>query len=358
MNTLPGIKEVMIKGLNRDSKIVIGGSLDKLGGYIPKSNVIIITDERVHELYSSRFPDFPVIRIKSGEELKNLGTIEFIYSQLLALKADRNTYILGIGGGVICDIAGFAASTFLRGLRFGFVATTLLAQVDASIGGKNGVNFSGFKNIIGVFNQPELVICDHSLLKTLDEYEFLSGLGEVLKYGFIGDPEILNYFKPEKFVNREDLQLIHELVVKSVHIKKSIVEKDEMETGERRLLNFGHTFGHAIESAHGLSHGMAVTYGMLAAIYISEREGYLSLDESKMARDIILNSGIIRRVQINLDKLQTQFIVDKKRSGKFLYFVLLHSFGNAFSEKIEIGKINNWLVDWVNWEDAFTLDRI
>jgi len=357
MNTLPGIKEVMIKGLIRDSKILIGGSLDKLGEYIPKSNVIIITDERVYELYSSRFPDFPVIRIQNGEESKNLGTIEFIYSQLLALNADRYTYILGIGGGVVCDITGFAASTFLRGLKFGFVATSLLAQVDASIGGKNGVNFSGFKNIIGVFNQPELVICDHSLLKTLDEHEFLSGLGEVLKYGFIGDPEILNYFKSEGFVDRANLKLIHELVVRSVHIKKAIVEKDEMETGERRLLNFGHTFGHAIESAHGLSHGMAVTYGMLAAIYISEAEGHLSPEESGKARDTILNSGVIKGVKINLEKLQTQFSADKKRSGNFLYFVLLHSYGNAFFEKVEIGKIKNWLVDWVNWEDAFTMKK-
>ncbi len=129
-----------------------------------------------------------------------------------------------------------------------------------------------------------------------------------------------------------------------------------METGERRLLNFGHTFGHAIESTHGLSHGMAVTYGMLAAIYISEREGYLSPEESNKARDTILKSGIIKGVKINLEKLQTQFTADKKRSGNLLYFVLLHSFGNAFSEKVEIGKIENWLVDWVNWEDAFTLE--
>ena len=198
------------------------------------------------------------------------------------------------------------------------------------------------------------MICDHSLLKTLDEHEFLSGMGEVLKYGFIGDPEILNYFKSEGFADREDLILIHELIVRSVHIKKSIVEKDEMETGERRLSNFGHTFGHAIESAHGLSHGMAVTYGILAAIYISDKEGYLSKEESKEARNIILNSGIIKDVKINLKKLQTKFMADKKRSGNFLYFILLHSFGNAFSEKAEIGKVENWLVDWVNWEEAFT----
>lgn len=354
MNTLPGIKEVMIKGLSRDSRIIIGGSLDGIAKYIPNSNVIIITDERVYELYSSRFPAFPVIRIKSGEEYKNLGTIEFIYKQLLVLKADRFTYVLGIGGGVVCDICGFAASTFLRGLRYGFVATTLLAQVDASIGGKNGVNFNGLKNIIGVFNQPEFVLCDHSLLKTLDEHEFFSGLGEVLKYAFIRDPEILDYFKLERFIDKPDLKLIHELVVRSVNIKKSIVEKDELETGERRLLNFGHTFGHAIESAHGLSHGIAVSYGMMAAIYISEREGYLALGESNNARDIILKSGILKGVKINLEKLQTQFKADKKRSGNYLYFILLRSIGNAFAEKVEIGKVGNWLVDWLNWEKTFT----
>ena len=169
------MKTIQIKGGTGEAAILVGESLDRLHQYAPIENTIIITDIRIAEIYGKRFPPSKVVTIGLGEGSKNLKTIENIYQQLLAFGADRSTYLVGIGGGIVCDVTGFVASTFMRGLRFGYVATTLLSQVDASVGGKNGVNFRGYKNIVGVFNQPEFVICDLSLLKTLPDREISSG---------------------------------------------------------------------------------------------------------------------------------------------------------------------------------------
>ncbi len=350
MNTGTNIIEFILKAAARDSRIIVGGSLKDINTYIPGSNLLIIADKEVHELYSDIFPDFPLIIIESSEQTKSLSTIEHIYKQFLEQDVDRDTFILAIGGGVLCDIAGFAASTYLRGLRYAFVATTLLAQVDASVGGKNGVNFNGIKNIIGVFNQPEFVICDHDLLKTLDKEEFLSGLGEVLKYGFIGDPEILAYFGDDSNAGQEDTGKIHDIVVRSLRIKKQIVENDELETGLRRLLNFGHSFGHAIESTAKIPHGIAISYGMLAAIYISARKGYMSDGEAKKATHLIKGSGVLKAVSLDPAMLRYHFAADKKRSGRYLYFVMLKNIGEAFTEKLEADMLFELFEDWLNKE--------
>ena len=163
-------------------------------------------------------------------------------------EADRASFIVGIGGGIVCDVTGYAASTYLRGLKFGFVASTLLAQVDAAVGGKNGVNWEGYKNMIGVFNQPDFVICDPLLLRTLPRREVLSGMAEVVKHALIADAGLFSYLE-ENGSGVLDLrpEVMERLVCDSVRIKSSIVNRDEREKGERRLLNFGHTFGHALE---------------------------------------------------------------------------------------------------------------
>jgi 3-dehydroquinate synthase len=158
---------VTIQGRQGRSRLLVGASIDALDRQVPLDRTVILTDERVKALYGARFPQAPVITIPTGEGHKTLASLEHIYERLVALEADRSSFLVGIGGGMVCDVAGFAASTFLRGIGFGFVATTLLAQVDASVGGKNGVNFGGFKNMVGVFSQPEFVICDLELLATL-----------------------------------------------------------------------------------------------------------------------------------------------------------------------------------------------
>ena len=170
------MKLIEIHGNRGDSAILIGERLQALGEYVPEDGqVIIITDTNVRHYYSKDFPSEGVIEIGTGENIKSLDTVQDIYGNLLKLEADRSSFIVGIGGGIVCDITGFVASTYMRGVRFGFVPTTLLSQVDASVGGKNGVNVGGYKNMAGVFNQPEFVICDLNLLRTLPEKEVLSG---------------------------------------------------------------------------------------------------------------------------------------------------------------------------------------
>ena len=173
-----------------ESVVLIGEQLGNLHKYLPVKMPIIITDSSVKKHWGRKFPPGAVITIDTGEEIKSLDTVSVLYDKLLSLGADRSSFIVGIGGGIVCDIAGFVASTYMRGIRFGFVSTTLLSQVDASVGGKNGVNFGGYKNIVGVFNQPEFVICDQNLLQTLPASEFRCGFAEIVNHGAIADEEL------------------------------------------------------------------------------------------------------------------------------------------------------------------------
>ncbi len=189
------MKVLEIHGSTGDSTILIGESLRDLRKYIPAEKVVIITDTNVRHYYLKDFPPSEVIEIGIGEKIKNLDTVQTIYGKLVELEAGRSSFIVGIGGGIVCDIAGFVASTYLRGVRFGFVPSTLLSQVDASVGGKNGVNFGGYKNMVGIFNQPEFVICDMNLLSTLPERETLCGFAEIVKHAAIGDADMFSYLE-------------------------------------------------------------------------------------------------------------------------------------------------------------------
>ena len=233
------MKTLEIHGSTGDSFIHVGETLQNLGNYIPSENVVFITDKNVKQFYENDFPPHPAITIDTGEKIKNLDTVRDIYEKLVTVGADRSTFIVGIGGGIVCDIAGFVASTYLRGVRFGFVSSTLLSQVDASVGGKNGVNFKDYKNMIGVFNQPEFVICDLNLLNTLPEKEVLCGLAEIVKHAAIGDRHLFAYLEAHyQEALGLDNDVIGKLVYDSIIIKSAIVNQDELEKGERRKLNF------------------------------------------------------------------------------------------------------------------------
>ncbi len=228
--------------------------------------VVVITDCEAERATEQLIAPYPRLRIGRGEGIKTLETVAELYGGLLALGADRETFILGVGGGIVTDVAGFVASTWMRGVRFGFVSTTLLAQVDASVGGKNGVNIGGFKNMAGTFNPPEFVILDASLLRTLPDREFRAGLAEVVKAAVIGDAELFGLLEQTGFDTlRRDPALTEQVVLRAVAVKAAIVERDERETGERRLLNLGHTVAHAIEACTPThNHGEAVAIGLAA----------------------------------------------------------------------------------------------
>ena len=256
-----------LSGKTAESRILIGETFENLSRYSQEGRpTVIITDENVFGLYSCSFPQWPVVAIKSGEKNKTLRTVSEIYREFLKMNVDRHWLVVGIGGGIVCDIAGFAASTYLRGLDFGFVATTLLAQVDAALGGKNGVNLLGYKNLVGTFNQPGFVICDFKMLETLAGKEVRCGLAEIIKAAVIADSTLFDFLEKNiescLSLRREALEYA---VERSCRAKIDIVGRDEREKEERKKLNFGHTLGHALEKVCGLNHGEAVGIGMYVA---------------------------------------------------------------------------------------------
>ena len=338
------MEEITINADSGLSRILIGERLESLQRYIPVAKPIIITDVNVGKLYPLDSMAAAVITIGTGEEIKTLDTIREIYAQLLSSRADRSSFIVGIGGGIVCDIAGFAASTFLRGVRFGFVATTLLAQVDASVGGKNGVNFEGYKNMVGLFHQPEFVICDPELLKTLPPKEISCGLAEIVKHGAIADADLFAYLEQHtEEILSLDSRVIEKLVLASVRIKSLIVNRDETEKGERRLLNFGHTFGHAIEKVTGAAHGEAVSMGMVIASALSMQKGLLSAEEDQRLRDVLKNLNLPTRLEGQSPKILDALAKDKKRAGDRIHFVLLNGIGNARVDQLTLEEIEDVL---------------
>ncbi len=334
------MKVLEIHGTAADSTILIGESLQNLQKYIVSDEVVIITDKNVRRLYSGDFPPYPVIEIGIGEKIKNLETVQAIYEKLLELEAGRSSFIVGIGGGIVCDIAGFVASTYLRGVKFGFVSSTLLSQVDASVGGKNGINFGGYKNMVGIFNQPEFVICDMNLLKTLPEKEILCGLAEIVKHAAIGDADLFSYLEAyhEKVLDL-DTDVIEKLVYDSVLIKSLIVNRDEKDRGERRKLNFGHTFGHAIETHMGIPHGEAVSLGMMFASALSVRRGHLREEDMDKFGSLLRRLRLPTRCQFNGKGVLDAMRKDKKREGESIHFVLLRGIGHAVVEAIPIQEL-------------------
>jgi 3-dehydroquinate synthase len=305
---------------------------------------IIITDANVGKMYHLDSMAAEVITIGTGEEIKTLETVQDIYTQLISSGADRSAFIVGIGGGIVCDITGFVASTYLRGVRFGFVATTLLAQVDAGIGGKNGVNFGGYKNMVGLFHQPEFVICDPEVLKTLPQKEVACGLAEIVKHAAIADMDLFVYLEQHaKDILALNSQAIKKVVSASVRIKSSIISRDETEKGERRVLNFGHTFGHAIEIAAGLPHGEAVSIGMMIASNLSCKRGLLTAEEDKRLRMLLNDLSLPTRFDSSTEGVTEAIGKDKKRAGGRIHFVLLNGIGNALVEQIAIEELKETL---------------
>ena len=338
------MKTFEIKGRMGRSAIHIGESLSNVAAYLGGRRTLIITDTRVKQHYAEKFPDCPVIPIGTGERIKTLATVETIYRELMTLGADRRTFILGIGGGIVCDIAGFVASTYLRGLDFGFVSTTLLSQVDASVGGKNGVNLESYKNMVGVFRQPGFVICDPDLLHTLDPEEIVNGYAEIVKHALIADTDMFGYLEKHggslKSLNQD---AVSRVVEDSVRIKSSIVQKDEEEAGERRKLNFGHTVGHAIEKVAGTGHGTAVSIGMAAAAAFSVEKGFLSEKELDRIKKLLQLLGMPAGFGFDPEAVAAAAKGDKKRENDFVNFVFLTKIGECCVKPVRFEELADFL---------------
>lgn len=334
-----------VKGQLGLSSIFVGESLKNLTNYLPSTHIIIITDENIKKYYGTDFPDVPVITIGTGEGIKTLATVETIFKELIRHSCDRSSFIVGIGGGIVCDITGFVASTFLRGVGFGFVSTSLLSQVDASVGGKNGVNLDSYKNMVGVFNQPEFVLCDIDLLNTLPKKEISNGLAEIVKHALISDSNMFDFIEKnrQKALNL-DYDTIFNLVATSVKIKSRVVQQDEKEAGERRKLNFGHTIGHAIEKIEKSGHGRAVSMGMVAAALFSQQKGLIPREDVVRISSLLNDLKLPTTFKYNVDQIISAAGKDKKKQGKDLFYVFLEQIGKARVEKISFDALNEFII--------------
>jgi 3-dehydroquinate synthase len=320
------MKEIILHG----SRILAGERAGNLPRHLPGGRVIVITNPVVRALHGHLFPSREVIEIGDGEEYKTLETVDRVAGRLIELGADRETFILGFGGGIACDVAGFVASIFMRGCPFGFVPTTLLAQADASVGGKNGVNYRGYKNMLGTFGQPRLVLCDPSLPLTLPPRDYAAGFAEIVKAAIIANAPLFAYL--EGAVDRalqRDEALIEHATLEAIKVKVAIVAADERERGERRLLNLGHTFAHAIEKRAGISHGEAVSVGLCMVSRLAVRLGMM--DETARARveALLARLGLPVTVDIPARELLAVTRADKKRDGDAIHLVLPVAIGRC-----------------------------
>lgn len=322
------------------SEILVGEKWESVSALIPDKGTVIITDDNVKQLYGGTFPKVPVFSLTPGERSKKLAVIEDMAGKLLDAGIDRTGFILAVGGGVVCDFAGFLASIYMRGIRCGFVSSTLLSQVDASTGGKNGVNLGDTKNMIGTIRQPEFVICDPAMLQTLSDEEYLSGLAEMIKTAVIGDKELFELIesRSDDIMSRNS-DLLTTLVAKSVRFKGSVVSEDEKETGLRRILNFGHTYGHAIELQKAVKHGFAVAAGMEIATDFSFERGYITRDERDRIIILLKRFQLIGKLELTDDQMENLVLHDKKKTGQHIYFVFTRGIGKAIAEKVPVGDV-------------------
>jgi 3-dehydroquinate synthase len=307
---------------------------------LESEDVILITDENVFAKHATKFIGRKTIVIKAGEKYKNQKTVDDIIDQLIGLHADRNSLVVGVGGGVVTDISGFAASIYMRGIKFGFVPASILGMVDASIGGKNGVDVGIYKNLVGTINHPQFLLYDYSFLKTLPEEEWISGFAEIIKHACIRDKIMFEFLETKSLSDfQSDDRLIGKLIEENVNIKYNVVSNDEHENGERKLLNFGHTIGHAIENISGLSHGKAISVGMALACIVSEKLNGFSKDETQRIISLLTKYKLPVSVQINKQKTWEILLHDKKRFGSEMNFIVLNKIGKAEIKKIPLNEL-------------------
>jgi len=306
--------------------------LKKLVG---KENAVLITDEHLFAAHQKRFGGWNTIVINAGEQYKVQATVDSIIGQLIDLGADRKTVLVGVGGGVVTDITGYVAAIYMRGLSFGFVPTSILAMVDASIGGKNGIDVGVYKNMVGTIRQPQFLLYDYSLLKTLPKEEWAGGFAEIIKHAAIKDAALFRELEKNKLTTyQRDKALLAKLIRRNVAIKSAVVEKDEFEQGERRLLNFGHTLGHAIENVYELSHGQAISIGMVVACMISEE--FTPFKGTDRVIDVLKRYGLPTLAEFDPKEVMEVLRRDKKKVKDTMNYVMLNKIGQGVVKAIPL----------------------
>ncbi len=326
------------------TRYMFGDSIRFIEEITHGKRLIFITDENVASVHSAFWNGKNKIVIPAGEGSKNFTLVQSVFEQLIALETDRKTVLLGVGGGVVTDFTGFVASTYMRGVAFGFIPTSLLAMVDASIGGKNGVNVGLHKNMMGNIRQPSFLAFDTKWLSTLPREEWSNGFAEIIKYGCIFSAPLfdqlsardLNYY----LENEAELASI---VRQCVLFKNHTVIRDEFETNERKLLNFGHTLAHPIESVYGLAHGKAVAIGMVFACRLSEMVNGLDTSVAKILENTLVKYELPHSFDYDVSRIVEILKMDKKKSGSAIEYILLNQLGEGVISKLERTYIENAL---------------
>ena len=323
--------------------IIEKGIINRVGEEVSKvykgKRIFIITDHNVSKyygdkvLFSLKNKNFEVklLSLEPGEKTKGFNTLPDIYNEFLNFNLTRSDLIIALGGGVIGDLAGFAASTYLRGIDFIQIPTSLLAQVDSSVGGKVAVDLERGKNLVGSFYHPKCVLIDPQVLSTLNDKFFADGMGEVIKYGCIKDSNFFEFLYKMKD-NEQLMSNMEEVIYKCCDIKRQVVERDEKDKGERMLLNFGHTLGHSIEQYYNYekyTHGEAVAIGMYMITKISEEKGLTKKDTAEKIKDILIKYNLPYEVNVNLKELLEAINLDKKKMGNDLNIIVLKEIGNS-----------------------------
>ena len=317
-------------------------NFSQLKTLVDKKNAVLVTDEKIILGHSSKLNGWNMIVLKSGEEHKTQETVDVLIDNLIEMGADRQTVLIGVGGGVITDLTGYAASIYMRGLRFGFVPTSLLAMVDAAIGGKNGVDIGVYKNMVGTVRQPAFLLYDYSFLKTLPEEEWINGFAEIIKHACIRDAAMFKKLEQSEFAKLvRNKKAVGDLVERNARIKTKIVQQDEFEKADRRLLNFGHTLGHALENLYQLPHGQAVSLGITAACELSQILS--SFSESQRVIDLLDKFGLPTDAEFDKGKVLEILKKDKKKEKDFINYILLEKIGKGKIQQIPIKQLEKFI---------------
>lgn len=313
-----------------------------LSKLVDRRSAVLLTDEHLYKFHQAKFTGWNVIVLKAGEQYKIQATADAILEKLLEMGADRSTMLIGVGGGVVTDLTGYVAAVYMRGLSFGFVPTTLLALVDASVGGKNGVNHGALKNMVGTIRQPAFLLVDYSFLRTLPLAEWQNGFAEIIKHALCFDHTLFQQLEKTTLDHfQKNKGALDALVQRNIALKMKVVGLDEKENGQRKLLNFGHTIGHALEMKYELSHGQAISLGMIVAAKISTL--VLSFKHFDRLQLLLQAYGLPTQASVNWKKLIAVIRMDKKKKGDRLNYILVSQIGHALQKEMAFKKLEQLL---------------
>jgi 3-dehydroquinate synthase len=332
------MQKKIVRFSNSQVQYFLDDSFSNLKNIVDRNNTVIITDENVFSAHEKIFKKWNTIVLKAGEEFKVQETVDSVIEQLIGMQADRQTSLVGVGGGVITDLTGFIASVYMRGVAFGFVPTSLLAMVDASIGGKNGIDVGEYKNMVGIIRQPSFILHDTRFLSSLPHNEWRNGFAEIIKHASIKDAVMFRELESNSIdIYRKRKSRLSPLVARNMMLKTRIVKQDEFEKNERKKLNFGHTLGHALETQYELSHGEAISIGMNYAAGLSQKlTGFKQKDR---LTSLIEKYELPANAEFDRDKVIQVLKMDKKKIKDSIHFILLERIGRAKIQQLTIEQL-------------------